>query len=83
VHVECPIPALAELTVADDVDAGLDLLADDFVDGGLQTGLICRRVVRLAGLDPLEEFDQIGRSNQAADMGYWDAVGALGHGMSS
>ena len=74
--VERPVAALAELAVADDIDAGLDLLAHDLLDRGLQAGLVGGLVVGLAGLDQLEELDELGRPDQAADMGGQDAVGA-------
>ena len=45
----------------------------------LQAGLIGGLVVGLAGLDQLEELDELGRPDQAADMGGEDAVGAAGH----
>ena len=78
-HVEGPVAALAELAVADDVDAGLDLLAHDLLDRGFQAGLISGLVVGLAGLDQLEELDEFGRPDQAADMSGKDTVGAAGH----
>ena len=81
--VEGPVAALAELAVADDVDAGLDLLANDLLDRGFQAGLIGGLVVGLAGLDELEELDELGRPDQAADMSGKDTVGAAGHAKTS
>ena len=78
-HVEGPVAALAELAVADDVDAGLDLLAHDLLDRGFQAGLVSGLVVGLAGLDELEELDELGRPDQAAHMSGKDTVGAAGH----
>ena len=62
VDVEGPIAALAELAVADDVDAGLDLLAHDLVDRFLQTGLVGGLVVGLSILDLVQELDQLRRA---------------------
>jgi hypothetical protein len=79
VHVEGPVTALAELPVADDVDAGLDLLADDLLDRFLEAGLIGGFVVGLAVLDLAQEFDQFRRPHQAADMGGANAIDGAGH----
>src|SRR6185503_5561403 len=83
VDVELPVAALAELAVADDVDAGLDLLAHHILDRAFQAGLVGRLVVRLTGLDQLEKLDELGRAHQAADVSgqntIRDAVGAGGH----
>src|SRR5262249_55208466 len=73
--VEGPVAALAELAVADDVDAGLGLLAHDRVDRLLQTSLVGGFVVWLAILDLVQELDELRGPDQAADMGCEDAVG--------
>ena len=73
---------LAHLAVADDVDAGLDLLGDHLVDrpGGL--GLERRGVDELA-LFPVEhEVDQRMRPRQAAGMRGENALGAGFHARS-
>src|SRR4029079_7582548 len=79
VHIERPVAALAELAVADNVDAGFDLLAHHLLDRALQAGLVGRFFVGLAGLDQLEELDELRRPDQAADMGGEDAVGMASH----
>lgn len=79
VDVERPVAALGELTVADDVDAGLDLLAHDLVDGGLEAVFVGGLVVGLAGLDQLEEFHQFRRAWQTPDVGAKDAILAGNH----
>src|SRR5262249_47805917 len=82
VHVESPVAPLAELAVADDVDAGLGLLPDDIVDRVPQTRLVRRLVVGLAVFDLAQKFDQRGRPHQAADVSGEDAVVAARHGWS-
>jgi hypothetical protein len=77
-HVKGPVAALGEFPVADDVDAGLNLLADDLLDRGFQAGLVTRLVIGLAGLDKLEELDQFRRPDQAPDMSGQNAISA-GH----
>src|SRR5262249_57957048 len=67
VDVEGPVAALAELTVADDVDPRISLLAHDRLDRFLQAGLVGRSVVRLAILDLVQERDELRRPNQAPD----------------
>jgi hypothetical protein len=57
-NVERPIEPLAELAVADDVDAGVGLLPHHLGDGFGQAGLERRRVVGLAVFDGAPEFDQ-------------------------
>jgi hypothetical protein len=79
VDVEGPVAALAELAVADDVDACLGLLAHDRVDRLLQTSLVGGFIVGLAILDLVQELDQLRGPHQAADMGCEDAVGGRCH----
>ena len=82
-EVKGPVAALAELAVADDVDTGLDLLAHDLVDRLLEARLVGGLVIGLAGLDELEEIDQPGRPDQAADVGCQDAIFGACHCVSS
>src|SRR5262249_20599233 len=77
--VEGPVAALAELAVADDVDARLGLLAHDRVDRLLQTNLVGGFVVGLAILDLAQELDELRGPDQAADVGCEDAVGGRCH----
>ncbi len=79
-NVERPIEPLAELAVADDVDAGLGLLAHHLGDGFGQAGFEGRLVVGLAVLDGAPELDQFWWPDQAADMGGEDAIGVVRHG---
>ena len=74
VNVERPIAALAELAIADDVDAGIGLLAHDFRDRFRKASLVRGLVVGLAVLDPVQELDQFRRPHQAADVGGHDAI---------
>src|SRR4029079_5557664 len=78
-HVEGPVPALAELTCADDVDGVFDLLANDLLDRGSQASLISGLVVGLAGLVELKELDELGRPHVAAHMSGKDTFRAAGH----
>ncbi|MCX7314217.1 MAG: hypothetical protein NTV56_21520, partial [Alphaproteobacteria bacterium] len=55
-HIERPVAAFAELAVADDIDAGLDLLPRDLIDGGFQAGFVGGLVIGLAGLDESQEL---------------------------
>src|SRR5262249_13206960 len=75
VDVEGPVAALAELAVADDVDARLGLPAHDRVDRLLQTSLVGGFIAGLAILDLVQELDELRGPDQAADMGCEDAVG--------
>ena len=59
--VEGPVDALGEFAVADDVDAGIGLLAHHFGDGFGQAGFERAFIVRLTVLDRAPEFDQLGR----------------------
>src|SRR5262249_16451113 len=79
VDVEGPVAALAELAVADDVDARLGLPAHDRVDRLLQTSLVGGFIVGLAILDLVQELDEVRGPDQAADMGCEDAVGGRCH----
>jgi len=70
---------LAGLAVADDVDAGLDLAADDVGDGA---GDHRRRRARVADLAPLAPEQHVGHrlgARQAADVGREDAPAAGPH----
>jgi hypothetical protein len=75
VHIESPVAAFAEFAVADDVDAGFYLLANHLLDRRLETGFVTGLVVGLAGLDQLEELDELRRPHQAADVSGQDTVG--------
>src|SRR5690242_15780909 len=77
--VKGPVAPLAELPVADDVDAGLDLLADNLLRRIFQACLVPRLVVGFAGFYFLEEFDKPRRTHQAADVGGPDSIDAAGH----
>ena len=77
--VEGPVAALAELTVADDVDPRIGLLAHYRLNRLLQAGLVGRSVVRFAILDLVQERDQLRRPNQASDMRGKDALGGGRH----
>ena len=77
--VEGPVGAFTEFAVADDVDAGVGLLAHDFGDGFGETRLERRLVIGLAVLDGAPELDQFRRPDQAADMGGQDPIGVLRH----
>ena len=70
---------LAELPVADAVDAGRHLLLHDLVHRGGETGVERGLLDRPAGLARLEEFEQVGRARQTADVGRQDALGAVFH----
>ena len=70
---------LAVLAVADDVDAGVGLLAHDLGDGALHPRRERGLVVGLAELLGVEHRDQIGRPRQAAGVGGEDAAGAALH----
>jgi hypothetical protein len=70
---------LAELAVADAVDAGRRLLCDNLSDGVGQAAFERRLTKLAAGLPRLQKGQQIGWTRQAADMGRQDAVGAELH----
>src|SRR6516225_2231977 len=74
---------LPELTVADAVDAGGDLLFNDLVDRCGQTLVEGGLIEVSAGLTSLEELQQLRRARQAADMCGQDAVGAELHLLGS
>ena len=65
-HVQRPADALAELAVADDVDARLDLEADDRVDRVPEAPLVGSVVVGFPALDRAYEREQLAWPNQAA-----------------
>src|SRR6516164_2919297 len=67
---------LAELAIADDVDASRDLLIDNLVDGCGKTVFESRLIEGPSSFACLKKLQQIGRPRQAADMGRQDAVGA-------
>ena len=70
---------LAELAVIDDVDAEINLRADDLGDRGAQARGVRLRVDRLSLLPRLHDIEQIGGTRQAADVGGEDSVGASLH----
>src|SRR5262249_18704308 len=78
-----PTDRLAELAVADDVDADVGLLAHDLGDGLLQALRIGGVVERPAGLLGAQERAQRRRADEAADMGGEDPIGAAFHLASS
>ena len=78
-HVLRPADRLAELAVADDVDAGVGLLAHDGGDRLGEAAVIGRLVEAVALLPGAQELLQLGRPDQAADMGGEDAIGAALH----
>ncbi len=74
-----PADGFPELAVADDVDAGIGLPANDLGDG-IRSGIHHRLLVeRLAGLLRAQEILQSLRPDQAADMGGQNAVGTSFH----
>src|SRR5262249_41027069 len=79
VEVKGPIAALAELAVADDVDARLGLLAHDRLNRFLETALLGASVIGFAILDLVQERDELRGPDQAAHVGCEDAVGGSGH----
>ncbi len=74
-----PADRLPELTVADDVDADVGLLAHDLGDGILQALGVAGLVERLAGFLGGEILAQRRRADEAADMGGEDSIGAAFH----
>jgi hypothetical protein len=78
-----PTDRLAELAVADDVDADISLLAHDLGNGLLQALGIGGVVERPAGLFGAQERAQRRRADEAADMGGEDSIGAAFHLASS
>src|SRR5262249_27779605 len=74
-----PADRLAELAVADDVDAGLRLLPHDLGDGIGQALVIGFLVEPLACLARAQELLQLGRPDQAADVGGENALSAAFH----
>src|SRR5207247_3884479 len=74
-----PTDRLAELAVADDVDADAGLLALDLGDGLLQALGIGGAVERLPGLLGAQARAQRRRADEAADMGGEDPIGAVFH----
>src|SRR6185503_8255469 len=83
--LECvlrPADGLAELAVADDVNAGTCLLAYDVGNRVAQAFLIGFYVVRLAALPGAQEVLQRLRTDQAADMRRENAIGAAFHARS-
>ena len=79
-HILRPGNALAELAVADDVDADLGLLADHLGDRLLEVAGVRRGVVALALLLGAQVLPDHVRADQAADMGGENPVGAAVHG---
>jgi hypothetical protein len=75
-----PADDLAELAVAHDVDSSLCLLPHDRGYRPGEAGRKSRLVHVLPLLPGAEEFDQLRRPDQAADMARQDALGAAFHG---
>ncbi len=78
-HVLRPADRFPELAVADHVDAGLGLAANDLGDRIGQAPVVGGLVDRLARLLRAQEILQRLRPDQAADMGGEDAIGAAFH----
>jgi hypothetical protein len=74
-----PADRLAELAIADHVDAGLGLAAHDIGNRSGQALVIGFRVERLARLFRAQELLQRLRPDQAADMGGEDSIAAALH----
>jgi hypothetical protein len=70
---------LAELAVADDVEADRTLLGDQLSDGLAQPRLERRLVGTLAGLTGTVQLDQVRRPREAARLGRQHAVTAVAH----
>ena len=70
---------LAELAVADAVDAGRDLLLDDLAHRRGETRVEGCLLERPADFARLQELQQIGRPRQAPDMGGQNPLGARLH----
>ena len=68
------IADLALLAVVDDVDAGLDLLADDVGDGAVHAGVEGRLLGDGAGVERFEQRGEIVRSRQTPGVGGQDAL---------
>ena len=64
---------LAHLAVADDVDAGVDLVSHAVSHGRIQQAVVLGAVDLLAAVLGEHELDQLGRPRQAADVGGQDA----------
>ena len=79
-HVARPAHRLAELAVAHDVDPGVGLLADHRRHRAAERGRERRLVERPAFLPGLDQRDQLGRSDQAADVTGENAIQAW-HGL--
>ena len=78
-HIERPAAEFPELTVTDDVDAGL-LLSLDYVGHGIGQATIERGMIDFdAVVDRLDVAGQFRRTHQAADMGRENAVLACWH----
>ena len=74
VMASCPAAGCGR-SVVDDVEADLRLLAHDVSDRVVQAGVERRLVVRLLVALRLEEFLQLWRPDQAADMRGQDSAG--------
>ena len=70
---------LAELAIADDVDAGVALRLDDVADRPRQAFLVGLLVVVLAGVDLAQVRDQLRGTDEAADMRRADGRVRVGH----
>jgi hypothetical protein len=71
-----PSGRLDELALVQDRDAALDLLVNDFLDGGRQPLLN----LRLAALSAGDQAVQVGWTRQVAAVRGQDPVGAAPHG---
>ena len=78
-HVLRPADGLSKLPVADHIDAGFGLPADDIGDRSGQAMIVCLQVERFARLLGTQELLQRLRPNQAADMGREDAINTSFH----
>src|SRR4051812_34228577 len=78
-HVLRPADGLSKLPVADHIDAGFGLPADDIGDRSGQAMIVGLLVERFARLLSTQELLQRLRPNQTADMGREDAIDASFH----
>ena len=73
-HIGRPGPELAELAVADDVDAGLGLLRNDLRHRGLEAGLERILLDRDALLDRTDVIEELRRPRERTHVGGQNAV---------
>src|SRR6185436_19631009 len=72
-----PADGLAKLAVADHVDAGFGLAPDHRLDARAQAFGVSLLVVGLSGLLRTDKLQQLGRPDQAADVGRAHACGGM------